>query len=37
VASRRSVMNPRVGAGLTDFDRSAIEVAFLKRRSAFHN
>lgn len=31
VESRRSVMNPRVGAGLTEFDRTAIEIAFLKR------
>jgi hypothetical protein len=29
VESRRSVMNPRVGSDLTDFDRSAIELAFL--------
>jgi hypothetical protein len=35
VASRRSVMNPRVGAGLTDFDRIAIEIAFLKRLRPF--
>lgn len=35
VASRRSVMNPRVGAGLTDFDRLAIDLAFLKRIRPF--
>jgi len=28
VQARPSVMNPRVGSGLTDFDRSAIQIAF---------
>jgi hypothetical protein len=34
VESRRSVMNPRVGSDLTDFDRTAIEFAFMNQPSA---
>lgn len=34
VESRRSVMNPRVGSDLTDFDRTAIEFAFTNQPPA---
>jgi hypothetical protein len=35
VASRPSIMNPRVGSDMTDFDRAAIRAAFSRSKFGF--